>query len=259
MPLLASYASQESPFHRLDPRTKLTWLVVALVASFTIDSIPVNLALVALVLGSSRAAKLGLGRFLPITRVFCVLAVGMILVQTVFSVGGEVFYQLGPVDFHSQGLPLAVRGTLRLYCMVLLFLQFTMWTHPTDLSQALVKVGLPYRYAMLMGLALRFLPVLEEELENIFEAQGERGVELRSPLRKALALAPITVPLCLRTLRRANEVALAMELRGYGFRPRRVFLHTIAYRRADYMVTAALAISLAACLGARFVYPGAMP
>ncbi len=251
--MLASYASQESFFYRLDPRTKVTWLVVALVACFALDLIPVDLALIALVLGSSRAAKLELRRFLPISMAFSVLAVGMVLVQTVFSVGGDVFYRLGPVDFHSQGLSLAVHGTLRLYCMVLLFLQFTMWTHPTDLSQVLVKVGLPYRYAMLTGLALRFLPVLEEELESIFEAQGERGVDLRGPLRKALALVPITVPLCLRTLRRANEVALAMELRGYGFGPNRTFLRPIVYRPADYAVTAALMVSLAACLGARFL------
>ena len=251
--MLASYASQGGFFHRLDPRTKLLWLVTALVVCFAFDLIPVDLALIALVLGSSRAAKLWLRRFLPITGMFCALAVGMILVQTVFSVGGDVFYRLGPVELHSQGPFIAVRATLRLYCMVLLFLQFTMWTHPTDLSQALVKVGLPYRYAMLTGLALRFLPVLDDELEGIFEAQGERGVDLRGPLRKALALVPITVPFCLRTLRRTNEVALAMELRGYGFRPRRTYLRTIAYRRADYAVTTALAISLAACLAARFL------
>ena len=256
--MLAAYTSQEGFFHRLDPRTKLTWLLAGLVACFALDVIPVDLALIALVLGSSRAARLELGRFLPITGVFCVLGVGMVLVQTIFSAGGEIFYRLGPVAFHSQGLPLAVHGTLRLYCMVLLFLQFTMWTHPTDLSQALVKAGLPYRYAMLTGLALRFLPILEEELESIFEAQGERGVDLRGPLRKALALVPIAVPLCLRTLRRANEVALAMELRGYGFRPGRTFLRTIVYRRADYAVTAVLVISIAACLTVRFLYPGVL-
>ena len=258
MSLLASYASQESFFHRLDPRTKLTWLVAALVASFALDRILVDVVLLALVLASSRAARLDLESFLPITRVFCALAVGMILIQTVFHAEGEVFFRLGPVDFHREGLWLAVRGSLKLYCMVLLFLQFTMWTHPTDLSQALVKAGLPYRYAMLTGLALRFFPVLEEELGDIFEAQGARGIEFRGPLRKGLALAPITVPICLRTLRRANEVALAMELRGYGFRRHRSYLHAIAYRPADYVMTAALAVSLAACLGVRYLYPAGL-
>jgi energy-coupling factor transport system permease protein len=255
MPLLASYIAREGFFHRLDPRTKLTWLAVALVACFAVDRIAVHLALIALVFGSSRLAKLDLTGFLPITRVFCALAVGMIVVQTVFSDGGELFYRLGPVALHSQGPYLAVRGTVRLYGTVLLFLQFTMWTHPNELSQAMVRAGLPYRYAMLVGLALRFFPVLEGELRNILEAQEARGMELRSPLRKALAMVPVSLPLCLRTLRRANEVSLAMELRGYGFRPHRTFLRTIAYRPADYAITAVLTISLIACLGARLLYP----
>ncbi len=256
--MLTAYTSHEGFFQRLDPRTKLAWLLTGLVVCFALDLIPVDLALIALVLGSSRAARLELERFLPITGVFCVLGAGMVLVQTIFSAGGEVFYQLGPVAFHSQGLVLAVHGTLRLYCTVLLFMQFTMWTHPTDLSQGMVKAGLPYRYAMLIGLALRFLPILEEEMESIFEAQGERGVDLRGPLRKALALVPITVPLCLRTLRRANEVALAMELRGYGFRPRRTFLRPIAYRSADYAITVVLIISIAAFLVVRFLFPSVL-
>jgi energy-coupling factor transport system permease protein len=253
MPLLASYVSQDSFFHRLDPRTKLAWLVVALSACFALDLIPVSLAVIALVLGSSHAAKLDLERFVPISKVFCTLAIGMILIQTVFRVDGEVLFRLGLVDFHREGLWVAVRGTLKLYCTVLLFLQFTLWTHPTDLAQALVKSGLSYRYAMLTGLALRFLPILEEELGNLFDAQGARGIELGSPLRKGLALPSITVPLCLRTLRRANEVALAMELRGYGFQPHRTYTHTIAYRPADYVMTATLAISLAVCLGVRYL------
>ncbi len=258
MSLLASYSSQESFFHRLDPRTKLVWLGVALVACFALDLILVDLALIALVMGSSWAARLDLGRFRAITGVFCMLAVGMILVQTVFHAQGEVFFRVGPVDLHREGLSLAVRGTLKLYSTVLLLLQFTMWTHPTDLAQALQKAGLPYRYAMLIGLALRFFPVLEEELGSVFEAQEARGMEFRGPLRKGLALAPIIVPLCLRTLRRANEVALAMELRGYGFRPHRTYLRTIAYRPADYVMTVALAIALAVCLGVRYLHPPAL-
>ncbi len=252
MTLLTSYLSQESFFHRLDPRTKLIWLTTGVVACLLLDQIAVSLALIAMVLGSSVVAKLDLRSLLPITRIFSVLAVGMILIQLLFHSDSGPLLWLGPVALHREGFPLAVQGTLRLYCVVLFSFQFTMWTHPADLSQALVKTGVPYRYAMLAGLALRFFPIVEKELGDILDAQGGRGMELGSPLRKGLALAPITVSLCLRTLRRANEVALAMELRGYGFRRHRSYLHTIAYRPADYAMTATLAVSLALCLGVHF-------
>ncbi len=254
MPLLASYRSQESFFHRLDPRTKLIWLIGALAVCFALDLVLVDLGLIALVLGSSWAAKLDLERFRTIAKVFLLLAVGMMLIQAVFRGEGELFFRLGPLDLHREGLSIAVRGTLKLFCTVLLLLQFTLWTHPTDLAQALVKVGLPYRYAMLIGLALRFFPILEEELGGVFEAQEARGMEFRGPLRKGLALAPITIPLCLRTLRRANEVALAMESRGYGFRRHRSYLHTIAYRPVDWVMTAGLVIVLAISLGVHYLF-----
>ena len=252
MPLLASYTSRESFFHRLHPRTKLVWLGGALTLCFALDLVRVDLVLIFIVLGSSWAAKLDLERFWSVTKVFLLLAVGMVLIQTVFHGEGEVFFRLGPLDLHREGLSLAVRGTLRLFCTLLLLLQFTMWTHPVDLAQLLAKAGLPYRYAMLMALALRFFPLLEEELEGIFEAQGARGMEFRGPLRKALALGPTAVPLCLRTLRRANEVALAMELRGYGFRSHRTYLRPITFRPVDHVMTAALVIIYAISLVAHY-------
>lgn len=251
MPLLASYSSRASAFHRLDPLTKLVWMVAAVGACFALDSIPAGLVIVALVVGSSRAARLNLRAFVPMTWVFVALALGMIVVQTLFSSGGEVLYRFGPAEIHSQGPYLAIRGTLKLYCTALLALQFTMWTHPSELGQALTRAGFPYRYAMLVGLALRFLPVMEKELESIFDAQEARGVDLRGPLRRALSLVPITVPFCLRTLRRSDEVALAMELRAYGYLPRRVPVKAIEFRRVDLLLTAVIVAVLAAALAVR--------
>ncbi len=258
MPLLTSYAFQDTFFHRLDPRTKLLWLAAMLVICFTTSQIALLGALIAVILALSWTAKLDLRSFLPITRVTCTLAVGVILVQTIFNTEGDVLFHLGPINFYVQGFWLALRVMLRLYCIILLFLQFLMWTHPTDISLVLVKARLPYKYAMLIGLALRFFPVLEEELGNILEAQEARGMELQGSLRRALNLVPVAIPFCLRALRRANEVALAMELRAYGFRPRRTFLRAIGYRKVDYAITAAMFICLTAYFVIRASYQWAL-
>lgn len=251
MPLLTAYAFQDTFFHRLDPRTKLTWLAALLVLCFATSQIPLLVGLIVAILGLCRAARLDLQSFVPLTRIVASMAVGVALIQTTFHAEGDILFHLGPANFYPRGLWLAVEVMLRLYAIILLFQQFLMWTHPTDLALLLVKAKLPYKYAMLLGLTLRFFPVLEQELGNIFEAQEARGVELQGSLRRALAFVPIVLPFCLRTLRRANEVALAMELRGYGFRPRRTFLRTIRYRPVDYALTAGIMLGMAAYFAAR--------
>lgn len=240
MPLLTSFALEDTFFHRLDPRTKLVWLATVLVLCFVTNQTLILAGIAVIVLALSRAAKLDLRSFLPISKMVIYLGILLVLVQSIFQSSGQALFQLGPVNFYSGGFALGVHTTLRLYCMILLFLQFLMWTHPSDLSLALVKAKVPYRYAMLLGLALRFLPVMEEELRGILEAQQARGLDLSNPIRKTLAMAPIATPFCLRALRRANEVALAMELRGYGYRPERTFLRAIGYGRADYAISAGI-------------------
>ncbi len=255
MPLTTSYAFKDTFFHRLDPRTKVGWLAAMLTLCFATNQWVLLVGLIVLIFGLSWTARLDLKCFLPIARVVGSLALGLILVQSVFYKGGDIFLHLGPVDFHVQGLWLAVRAALRLFCIILLFLQFLTWTHPTDLSLVLVRAKLPYRYALLLGLTLRFFPVLEQEMGSIVAVQEARGLELHNPLRRAFNLIPIGLPFCLRTLRRANEVALAMELRGYGFRDRRTFLRSIRFRPADYAITGGMMVVLIAYFILRAQYP----
>jgi energy-coupling factor transport system permease protein len=208
-----------------------------------------------LVLSSCWIARLDLRRFLPITKAVVSLAVGVILIQSIFFDGNAPLFRIGPLGFHEQGAWIGIVVTLRLYCIVLTFLQFLMWTHPTDLALVLVGLRLPYRYAILAGITLRFFPILEEELGNIMAAQEARGLELRNPIRRALNILPIAVPFCLRTLRRANEVALAMELRGYGYCDQRTFLRSIRFRAADFAITAGLIASLITFLATGICFP----
>ncbi|MEL7566812.1 MAG: energy-coupling factor transporter transmembrane component T [Dehalobacterium sp.] len=118
--------------------------------------------------------------------------------------------------------------------LALLCLQFTMWTFPEDLTLLLVKFHLPPKYAVLVGLALHFLPVMEKDLAAIYETQQARGLELSTFFQKVKGLMPVMLPLIPKALKRSEEVALSMELKGYGLYQERTFLHNIALSKLDY-------------------------
>ncbi len=232
----------------LDPRTRLVWLGVLLVVAATTREVGLLLAMVVLVLVTSWAGGIEWRSFAVASESTLGLGIGVVLLQGVVGAEGAVLLRVGPLYLHTGGLALGVVVVLRLYVVLLAWLQFFLVLEPGELALLLVRLGLPYRYALLAGLALRFLPVLERELAGIFAAQEVRGLELGGPIRKALAFGPVLLPLCLRALRRANEVALALELRAFGLRPRRTFLRTISYQTRDYIVTAVALLCLAGYL-----------
>ena len=253
MPLFSDYTHRENFFFRLDPRTKLVWLGAVSLAGLTAPSpvIPALLALLVVVTGWR--AGLELRAFQLLGQAVAILALPVFLLQAVFRPGGQSLAEVGPLVITSEPLQVTVQVVLGLLCLSLAFVQFVLWTHPTDLAQVLVQLGLRYRYAMLLSLALRFFPVLEQEIAAIMDAQAARGLELEGSVRRALRLVPIMLPLCLRTIRRSSEVALAMELKGYGYAPTRTFLRQIAFRPVDRAATGLVLAAFLVYWAARMV------
>jgi energy-coupling factor transport system permease protein len=134
---------------------------------------------------------------------------------------------------------------LRLANLSLLFAQFIMWTHPTDIALMWISVGVPYRYAMLGALAVRFFPIFQAEVGRIQDAQRVRGRALHTTAQRITGMISVALPFVLRVLKRTDDVAVAMELRGYGYAPTRSFGRTLAMRPADWAVAAVLVV--AAC------------
>jgi energy-coupling factor transport system permease protein len=122
---------------------------------------------------------------------------------------------------------------------------------PTSLTLLLLKTGLNYRYAMLVSLSLRTFPLLERELGKIYDSQQARGMELRGTLRKLIRLLPVMMPFVLRALRRANEIAVAMELRGFGYGKERTWQRTIALGSWDRIALVVIAVATIVYAGLR--------
>lgn len=256
MPILRTYAYRDSFIFRLDPRVKLAWLAVVLLLSITTDRPAVLAAYLLLVLVSAAVAGVPFAHLWPAARAMLSVSAVIVFIQLFLHPGPHPLLQVGGIHLYREGLPIGLEVALRIYCIVLASLLTFIWMDPSALSLLLLKLGLNYRYAMLVSLSLRTFPLLERELGKIYDSQQARGMELQGTLRKLVRLLPVIMPFVLRALRRANEIAVAMELRGFGFKKQRTWQRTIALGRGDRIVLMLLAAAAVGYAATRLTHPG---
>lgn len=222
---IGSYYSADSPVHRLDPRVKLVDTLAFMVSCFFVDS-PVTLVLAAAVTaGAIRAARVPVRRLFSQIKPIALFLVVTSLFNLFFVQTGAVVIALGPLSVHAGGLEAAALYTLRFLLLVLAGSLLTLTTTPTALTDAaeqlfspLERIGVPVRKAALvLAIALRFVPTLSREAENIIAAQTARGADLenKGAFAYARACVPLVVPLFASGLRHADNLARAMDARCY--------------------------------------------
>jgi len=254
---LGQYFPGTSLAHRLDPRTKLLLTVIYIVALFCAKSF-FSYLLIALVLFTgikvSGVAPKALVRGLkPILFIICFTAV-----LNLFYTPGETLASFWIFKITKEGIFTAFFMVLRITMLIMGTFLLTYTTSPialTDGMEALLgplkRVRVPvHELAMMMSIALRFIPTLIEETDKIMSAQKARGADFESGnlLQRARALVPILVPLFISAFRRADELAVAMECRCYHGGEGRTKLHVLHYQLRDYLVLAAYGAVLAAVL-----------
>jgi energy-coupling factor transport system permease protein len=254
---LGQYFPGTSLAHRLDPRTKLLLTVIYIVALFCAKSF-FSYLLIALVLFTgikvSGVAPKALVRGLkPILFIICFTAV-----LNLFYTPGETLASFWIFKITKEGIFTAFFMVLRITMLIMGTFLLTYTTSPialTDGMEALLgplkRVRVPvHELAMMMSIALRFIPTLIEETDKIMSAQKARGADFESGnlIERAKALVPILVPLFISAFRRADELAVAMECRCYHGGEGRTKLHVLRYKPRDYLVLAAYAAVLAGVL-----------
>ena len=254
---LGQYFPGTSLAHRLDPRTKLLLTVIYIVALFCAKSF-FSYLLIALVLFTgikvSGVAPKALVRGLkPILFIICFTAV-----LNLFYTPGETLASFWIFKITKEGIFTAFFMVLRITMLIMGTFLLTYTTSPialTDGMEALLgplkRVRVPvHELAMMMSIALRFIPTLIEETDKIMSAQKARGADFESGnlIERAKALVPILVPLFISAFRRADELAVAMECRCYHGGGGRTKLHVLRYKPRDYLVLAAYAAVLAGVL-----------
>ena len=255
---LGQYFPGNSPVHRLDPRTKLLAVVLYIVALF-LASWFVTYAIMFVVLAGSIAIS-----HVPIKSI--VRGLKPVLFIVVFTAVLNLFYTPGnTVLVHFWIFTITLEGVWRAFFMVVRIMMLisgtfllTYTTSPillTDglesLLNPLKKIRVPvHELAMMMSIALRFIPTLIEETDKIMSAQRARGADFESGslIQRAKALLPLLVPLFISAFRRADELATAMECRCYHGGEGRTRLRQLKYKLADY-VTLLLFLAITVAVG----------
>lgn len=241
---LGQYFPGDTVIHRLDPRTKLLMVIVYIVALFLCKwfvSYGVALAFLVMVIILSKIRLKALFKGLkPLLIIILFTAI-----LNIFYTDGTVLVEFWIFRITREGLINAFFLVLRIMLLVMGTFLMTYTTSPIALTDGLESLLSPlkklhfpvHELAMMMSIALRFIPTLIEETDKIISAQKARGADFETGniFRRAKALIPILVPLFVSAFRRADELATAMECRCYHGGKGRTKLKQLRYRRRDIL------------------------
>ena len=260
---LGQYYQTDSLLHRLDPRVKLVGTFVYLISLFVVDSFAGYLLaglFLAVMIMLSNVPFRYIVRGMK-TIVFLLL---ITVVFNLFLTPGEVIWQAGIFKITKEGLTFAIKMAVRLSLLILGSSIMTLTTTPTQLTDALEsllrplkKVHVPvHEIAMMMSIALRFIPILMEETDKIMKAQIARGADFESEniIKKIKSMVPLLVPLFISAFRRANDLAMAMEARCYRGGEGRTKMKPLVYHGRDRIAYLVLLAFFVVCILTRIFF-----
>ncbi len=242
---IGQYFPGQSLLHRMDPRMKLILTLYFVVLLFVASNLlSVSLGVLVVVVGYA-VSKVPLRMLLKSVRPV-LLIVAFTALLNLFFVDGTPVFQWGFLTITREGIRYAVLICVRIICLIAGTSLLTYTTSPIALTDGLERLLAPlnrihlpvHELAMMMTIALRFIPTLVEETDKIMSAQKARGADLESGglFQRAKALIPILIPLFISAFRRADELAMAMECRCYRGGEGRTRMCQLHYSAWDYAV-----------------------
>ena len=256
---LGQYYQTESLIHRLDPRVKLVGTICYIISLFLVNKIQgyfIALIFLAIVIRLSKVPFKFMVKGMKAILFLLLLTV----VFNLFLTPGETLVGIGRLTVTKEGVRVAVFMAVRLSFLIIGSSVMTLTTTPNHLTDGMEKLLNPLRklkvpvheIAMMMSIALRFIPILMEETDKIMKAQIARGADFESGnlIKKVKALIPLLVPLFISAFRRANDLAMAMEARCYRGGEHRTKMKPLIYQKADRLAYPVLIIYLVICFAA---------
>lgn len=240
---IGQYYPAKSILHRLDPRVKLVSTLLYLISLFLFKSIPGYLVATLFLAAVIRISKVPFGYIVKGLRPVIMLLMITVVFNLFLTRDGEILFHQWIFTITEGGLRTAVYMAVRLVYLIIGSSLMTFTTTPNALTDGLEKGLSPlnrlhvpvHDVAMMMSIALRFIPILLEETDKIMKAQIARGADLESGnmIQKAKSMIPILVPLFVSAFRRANDLAMAMEARCYRGGEGRTKMKPLHYERRD--------------------------
>ena len=241
---IGQYYQTDSVIHRLDPRVKLMGTLIFIITLFLGKSVWLYLGVTVFLAAVIKLSKV------PVK--FIVKGLKAVVILILFSVIFNLFLTEGTPVFHiwkltvtKEGIYLAAFMMVRLIFLIMGSSLMTLTTTPTHLTDGLEKALSPlkvikvpvHEISMMMSIALRFIPILLDETDKIMKAQMARCADFESGglIKKAKSLVPLLVPLFISAFRRANDLAMAMEARGYRGGEGRTKMKPLIYKKRDHV------------------------
>lgn len=257
---LGQYYPADSILHKLDPRTKFVGTMCFIVSVFLFHTLPgyaVATVFLASMIALSRVPVKFIVKGLKAVLMILLITVAFNMILT----PGDVLWSWGILKITRQGLDMAVKMAIRLTYLVIGSSIMTLTTTPNQLTDGLERLLRPlnkihvpvHEIAMIMSIALRFIPILMEETDKIMKAQIARGADFENGnlIQKVKNMVPLLVPLFISAFRRANDLAMAMEARCYHGGDHRTQMKPLKYKSGDITAYVILVVYLAAAIAFR--------
>lgn len=241
---IGQYYMADSTIHRLDPRTKLLGTVLYIIALFLAEGIlgyMLSFLFLATVIHLSKVPVKYMTKGLKSLFLLLLFSVSF----TIFLTDGKPIFHIGKLQATWEGVVVAIRTVIRLVMLLMSSTIMTLTTTPNDLTDGLEKglgflkkIHVPiHEIAMMMSIALRFIPVLIEETDKIMKAQMARGADFESGnlIQRVKNMIPLLVPLFISAWRRSFDLAMAMEARCYRGGEHRTKMKPLVYQKIDYV------------------------
>lgn len=250
---IGQYYQTESALHRMDCRVKLVATLVFIISLFLVDNMQGYLIAAGFLALCIKLSKVPF-RFMVKGMKSIVFLMLFAVVFNLFLTPGEPVVAIWKLRITDKGIRMAVQMAIRLVMLIIGSSLMTLTTTPNHLTDGMESLLSPlkkfkvpvHEVAMMMSIALRFIPILLEETDKIMKAQIARGADFESGnlLQKAKAMVPLLVPLFIAAFRRANDLAMAMEARCYRGGEGRTKMKPLIYQRNDYIAYGVLLLYL---------------
>ena len=247
---LGQYYQTESVIHKMDPRVKLGGTILFIISLFFFKNYA-GYVIAALFLGLViRLSKVPF-KFMVKGMKTIVMLMLITVVFNLFLTPGTPLFTIWKLTITQEGLKMAISMAVRLTLLIIGSSVMTLTTTPNNLTDGMEKMMGPlkvfkvpvHEVAMMMSIALRFIPILLEETDKIMKAQIARGADFESGniFKRAKAMVPLLVPLFISAFRRANDLAMAMEARCYRGGEGRTKMKPLVYHKRDYIAYGCIA------------------
>ena len=254
---LGQYYPGDSWVHKLDPRVKIIATLLFIIELFIVNNFigfAISAAVLAVIIAVSKVPLNFILRGLKPILIILLFTFAL----NIFMINGEVLWSWWILKITKEGIRTAIFMAVRLILLIIGSSMLTLCTRPLSLTDGIERllspfkrIGLPaHEIAMMMTIALRFIPTLLEETDKIMKAQQARGADFESGglLHRVKSLIPILVPLFVSAFRIANDLAMAMEARCYRGGQHRTRMHEMKLAGRDYAAFLLQALFLAAII-----------